>query len=83
MPDLQGYININTRIIPRGDISENWKTANPVLLKNEIGFETETGRAKIGDGVTAWNDLEYMYSNIDNSEIDSIVNLENTEEINS
>ncbi len=30
-----------------------------VLYAGEIGYETDTGRFKIGDGVTAWSSLEY------------------------
>lgn len=32
---------------------------NPVLLAGEIGFETDTGNFKIGDGTLAWNSLAY------------------------
>lgn len=36
-------------------------TADPdeVLLLGEWGVETDTGKAKIGDGVTTWGDLPY------------------------
>jgi hypothetical protein len=34
-----------------------WAAANPVLTAGEIGFETDTGWNKIGDGVTDWNTL--------------------------
>lgn len=34
-----------------------WESDNPVLLQDEFGFETDTGRKKLGDGITAWNDL--------------------------
>jgi microcystin-dependent protein len=44
----------------RRDTSANWGTANPVLLKGEPGFETDTGRLKVGDGATAWNVLAYF-----------------------
>jgi len=44
----------------RRDTSANWGTANPVLLKGEPGFETDTGRLKVGDGSTAWNVLAYF-----------------------
>ncbi len=36
-----------------------WISANPVLLSGEWGKETDTGKMKNGDGVTAWNDLSY------------------------
>lgn len=35
------------------------KTANPVLLDGEIVYESDTGRHKIGDGVSSWNILPY------------------------
>lgn len=34
-------------------------TNNVTLASGEIGFETDTGRFKIGDGSTAWNGLAY------------------------
>ena len=43
----------------RRDDSVDWTTANPVLALGEIGIETDTDKAKYGDGFTAWNDLEY------------------------
>ena len=33
--------------------------ANPVLLKGEVVYESDTRRRKIGDGVTAWKSLPY------------------------
>ena len=50
---------------PRGDIKSNWELANPILQLREMGLEWETtvgvGKTKIkfGDGVTAWNNLNY------------------------
>ena len=42
----------------------NWTSSNPILLAGEIGFETDTNRIKIGDGVSHWNNLDYV-TNID------------------
>lgn len=36
--------------------------ANPVLLKGEIVYESDTRKRKLGDGVTAWNSLPYLDS---------------------
>lgn len=36
-----------------------WTAANTVLAVAEQGYETDTGKQKIGDGVTAWNALGY------------------------
>lgn len=33
---------------------------NPTLGKFVLGFESDTGRLKIGDGVTDWNNLPYF-----------------------
>lgn len=35
------------------------KAKNPVLLKGEVVYETDTTLHKVGDGVTPWNALEY------------------------
>lgn len=35
------------------------KAKNPVLLKGEVVYESDTTRHKIGDGTTAWNALPY------------------------
>lgn len=46
-------------IVLRVDTAANWTAANPVLLLGEEGYEQDTISKKIGDGVTAWNDLTY------------------------
>ena len=40
----------------------NWAARNPILLSGEIGFETDTGNQKIGNGVEGWNKLHYYGS---------------------
>jgi hypothetical protein len=42
----------------RGTAAE-WTSANPTLAAGEIGFETDTGKSKTGDGTTAWTSLAY------------------------
>lgn len=37
-----------------------WTARNPVLLYGEHGLEKDTGRFKIGNGVSRWNTLEYF-----------------------
>jgi hypothetical protein len=36
-----------------------WIANNPVLGLDIEGIETDTKKVKYGDGITAWNDLEY------------------------
>jgi len=51
---------VGIRIKLRRDISGNWATNNPTLESGEPGYETDTGKIKIGDGATAWNALSYI-----------------------
>lgn len=50
---------LNTKIVLRNDIAENWELHNPLLLAGETGVENDTGFFKIGDGEHNWNDLPY------------------------
>lgn len=40
-----------------------WEQVNPILKMGEPGFESDTGRVKIGDGIKQWNDLGYLSLN--------------------
>ena len=51
-----------TRIQLRRDSSLNWSTNNPILAEGEIGIELLSNKIKIGDGITSWNSLNYVYS---------------------
>jgi hypothetical protein len=44
----------------RHDTAANWTSINPILGLSEFGYETDTGKLKVGDGVTAWNSLLYF-----------------------
>lgn len=43
----------------RRDTAAGWTSANPVLTLGEEGFETDTKKRKVGDGVSAWGVLPY------------------------
>jgi len=47
------------RIQLRRDGAQQWANVNPTLAQGELGIEIDTGRIKIGDGVTTWNQLKY------------------------
>lgn len=49
-----------TRMQQRRGTQSQWDAANPTLAAGEIGFETDNNRFKIGDGATAWADLDYF-----------------------
>lgn len=44
----------------RRDNTCDWIAVNPVLQLGEPGFESDTYKLKIGDGVTPWNCLPYI-----------------------
>lgn len=50
---------VNTRLQVRRGTSVEWTNVNPTLYAGELGYETNTGRFKIGDGTTSWTSLDY------------------------
>jgi hypothetical protein len=44
----------------RRGTAANWTSANPTLAEGELGYETDTGKLKAGDGSTAWTSLSYV-----------------------
>lgn len=46
-----------TQIQLRRDTANNWQTANPILAQGEVGIDLTNKLIKIGDGATAWNNL--------------------------
>jgi hypothetical protein len=59
-----------TRMQQRRGTESQWGTANPILAAGEIGFETDTNKFKIGDGINHWDDLDYFTSS---SELLSVI----------
>jgi hypothetical protein len=67
------------RIKIRRDESTNWEEVNPLLYVGEQGYETDTRKMKIGDGLKRYNELEYFgetLESIDGFLITSKVHLE-------
>ena len=54
----------STLIQIRRGTATQWSNANPVLHAGEIGFETDTGKFKIGTGTASWNDEGFGYAAI-------------------
>jgi len=44
----------------RRDDTADWTSNNPTLALGEMGIETDTNRAKVGNGADQWNDLPYF-----------------------
>lgn len=49
-----------TRMQQRRGTAAQWTSANPVLAAGEIGFEIDTNKFKMGDGINQWADLGYF-----------------------
>lgn len=52
-------MSVQTLIQVRRGTASQWNSINPTLSAGEWGLETDSGRLKIGDGLTAWNTLKY------------------------
>lgn len=48
-----------TKIQVRRGTASEWTTSDPTLSSGEIGFETDTGKFKIGNGSDEWTSLGY------------------------
>jgi hypothetical protein len=53
-------MSVVTQIQVRRGTAAQWTSTNPILASGEWGYETDTGKVKIGDGTTAWNSLDYV-----------------------
>lgn len=51
---------MSTRIQLRHDSAADWTASNPILARGEPGYEDDTGLLKFGDGIVAWNSLDYF-----------------------
>ena len=56
---------MTTKIQVRRDTSSNWTNTNPILSLGEVGFETDTGKFKIGNGSSLWSALDYFLDSSD------------------
>ena len=51
---------VTTTLQFRRGKAATWAAKNPILSSGEPGFEKDTYKLKIGDGVTPWNELKYF-----------------------
>ena len=56
-----------TRMQQRRGTAAQWTAADPVLGAGEIGFETDTGKIKMGDVTSSWTELYYF---LDSNDLD-------------
>jgi hypothetical protein len=66
---------VKTTLKLRRDTAANWTSTNPTLATGEPGFETDTGRIKIGDGSTAWTSLHYSGESVELDYVEVVSNV--------
>ena len=52
-------MGVQTLVQLRRGSAATWTSVNPTLSAGEVGYETDTGKYKIGDGLTSWTSLSY------------------------
>lgn len=69
---------IKTTFQFRRGLEEAWRRNNPLLAAGEPGYELDTHRVKIGNGISLWNDLPYFgeFENASNAINDKIATLD-------
>jgi hypothetical protein len=50
---------VQTQMQVRRGTASSWTSTNPTLAAGELGFETDTGKFKIGTGASTWTALPY------------------------
>jgi len=65
-----------TRMQQRRGTAAQWTAADPILAAGEIGFETDTGKFKIGNGSSIWSALSYFADSQDFSSANVVMNSE-------
>lgn len=63
-------------LLIRNDSAEALREKNPIPQKGELVAEYDTGMLKLGDGVTAYNDLNYI--NISQEVVSEILSIAST-----
>lgn len=53
-----------------------WERNNPILASGEPGFVIDRNKLKIGDGITPWNDLDYIGGQEDGGVFNAETHLE-------
>lgn len=43
---------MSSRIQARRDTASRWASINPILMEGEFGLESDTRKAKMGDGIS-------------------------------
>lgn len=67
-------MSLRNKIIFKRLTAAEWTSQNPLLAEGEPGFESDTGKMKIGDGSTRWTSLAYQASLVINDDAEESEN---------
>lgn len=59
-------------------LAATWASINPILSPGEFGYETDTGKYKLGNGSAAWNALPYVPRAADKGQPNGIASLDSS-----
>lgn len=77
-----GTLKLNTTQQFKRDDATTWAEKSPVLLEGEPGLELDTGKIKIGDGVSDWNALPYFSIDSESKANADLSNISDTDFLN-
>jgi len=73
---------LSTKIQLRRGLASTWTSVDPILAEGEVGFETDTGKFKIGvGGTTHWSSLNYFLDSAGISTLISDAALGSTDDL--
>lgn len=73
---------MSVQIQIRRDTAANWTSNNPTLASGEMGYETDTGKYKWGDGSTTWTSLAYFTIEDASDTVKGKIEIATTAEVN-
>jgi hypothetical protein len=73
--------NVRVQIQIRRDTAANWNSADPTLLAGEWGYETDSGKIKIGDGSYEWTNLPYAFVSTKGGNMTDHLTIHNKKEL--
>ena len=73
--------NVRVQMQIRRDTAANWNSADPILLAGEWGYETDSGKIKIGDGSTTWLSLDHAFVSTKGGNMTDHLTIHNKKEL--
>lgn len=66
-------------VTSRSGTTSDWETEDPILKESEFGIDLDSGKFKIGDGVSKWSELSYFISEASLGDLEGVAGPEGPE----